>query len=524
MPGGRPPGSRNQKGHGAGGARPNAGRKSREAHAEGAARALERFEARRATNAAAAGPAAAAEEEKKRREVEFRKKTLKELQKSAHDQQIYDEEYCDARDVYPDLVEIDDDGAGDDEEEIEDYETDDEGEGETKKRRNRARSAYMPPPHSPLQLLLKKTHDKQKTSSSSLQQLNENGKMWVPPEVDPLAIKVTGPDRYCSSDTWQFIWRPFKQFGKHVQLSNLGCIHGCERGDLENMLKLKEMRWRPMFWNDTIVWLLYDRIECKVCKRCTSTIDPRFLKLMPTIVVERLPFITTASGPGIHRSMLYLLNNLRTKQVTEGVFAGAVNEANRIRYDHNRVAYYDRVAETFAVDSLGLYGQSNSFGPFPSFNSPGKFNGIRLTEKVLKAALNSYMLAYEPYMQACFQLQSDEGLQTDHTHKYENGVRASGRPGKIFTCGYTGASLAGNCVFSPMAYTKSTYELNLFMGLYAKSRDNAGIGNLKIHSSDNINGDGALVKNHFKEDLERGVVPYRPPNQNCLQVTISSDE
>ena len=134
------------------------------------------------------------------------------------------------------------------------------------------------------------------------------------------------------------------------------------------------------------------------------------------------------------------------------------------------------------------------------------------------------MLAYEPYMQACFQLQSDEGLQTDHTHKYENGVRASGRPGKIFTCGYTGASLAGNCVFSPMAYTKSTYELNLFMGLYAKSRDNAGIGNLKIHSSDNINGDGALVKNHFKEDLERGVVPYRPPNQNCLQVTISSDE
>ena len=249
MSGGRPTGSKNQKGHRAGGARRGAGRKSKEAQADGAARALAHFEARRAANAA--GPEAAAEEEKKRREVEFRKKVLKELQASAHDQQTYDEEYCDARDVHPDLVDIDDDTGvdGNGEEEVEDYETDDEGEGETKKRRNRVRSAYMPPPNSPLQLLLKKTQDKQKTSPSSIAQLAENGKMWVPPESDPLAMSVTGPDRYCTSDVWQFMWRPFKQFNKHVQLSNMGCIHGCDRGDLDVALKLKEMRWRPMFWN-----------------------------------------------------------------------------------------------------------------------------------------------------------------------------------------------------------------------------------------------------------------------------------
>lgn len=71
MSGGRPPGSKNQKGHRAGGVRRGAGRKSKEAQADGAARAMARFEARQAANAA--GPEAAAEEENKRREVEFRK-------------------------------------------------------------------------------------------------------------------------------------------------------------------------------------------------------------------------------------------------------------------------------------------------------------------------------------------------------------------------------------------------------------------------------------------------------------------
>ena len=126
MTGGRPLGSKNRKGHSAGGVRAGAGRKSKDAQADGAARALERFEARQANAASRRteqGPAAAAEEEKKRREIEFRKKALKDLQESAHDQQTHDEEHCDARDVHPDLVEIDDDTGADDDggEEVEDY-------------------------------------------------------------------------------------------------------------------------------------------------------------------------------------------------------------------------------------------------------------------------------------------------------------------------------------------------------------------------------------------------------------------
>ena len=392
MPGGRPSGSKNRRGHKAGGSRQNAGRPNKDEQAERARLSMERFQSRQreaAQRSNEPGPAAAAEAEKKRRDAEARKNALKELQASAHDQQIYDEEYCDARDVYPDLVDVDD--ASDDEsaaaqsgddnedgEEVEDYETDDEGEGETKKRRNRARAAYMPPENSPLDLLLRKTKDRHKTSQGTVQGLTVDGRMWIPPEPDPLAASMNGPDRYCTADAWQFVWRPFKQFHRHVQLQNIGCIHGCDKGNHDSILKLKEMRWRPMFMNDAIVWLLHDRIECKVCHRCTSTIDPRFLQLMPTIVVERLPFITTAAGPGIHRSMLYLLNNLRTKQVTEGVLAGAINETHRIRYDHNRIAYYDRVAETAKVDGMGLYGQPKLMPPFPSFNSPGKFGGISL--------------------------------------------------------------------------------------------------------------------------------------------------
>ena len=102
MPGGRPSGSTNRKGHKAGGSRKNAGRPNKDEQAEKARRSIDMFQSRQreaAQRSNEPGPAAAAEAEKKRRDAEARKNALKELQTSAHDQQIYDEEYCDARDV-----------------------------------------------------------------------------------------------------------------------------------------------------------------------------------------------------------------------------------------------------------------------------------------------------------------------------------------------------------------------------------------------------------------------------------------
>lgn len=492
----------------------------------------ERDEDRRRQFGANAGMVARRKQEEKEK---AEREALDYLRKTAYNQRIRDETYSNAHDVYPEDIEEDDANEADDDgpnqtdhdadnrsdDEEADYETEDEGEGEIRIRRNKIRRAYMPPKNTPLQQKLQQTENNTQNSLKC-----DVRKMWIAPDIDPLALDTTcGPDRFETENLWRFIWLPFRQFSHKVQLKNIGCIHGCEKGSHDCLLKLQGLRWRPMFWGDNIVWLLYDRVQCKCCNKYTSTIDPRFLKLMPTIVVERLPFITTAAGPGIHRSMLFLLNSLRTNQITEGVFANAVNETNRIRFDYSRVGYYDAKAETAEKDADSNFGQQTLPMPFSQFNRPGHFNGIRLTPKLLNALFNSYMVAYEPYFQASFQLESDEGIFTDHTHKFGKGIRASGRAGKVFTASYTGGGLAGAINFSVLTYTKANAELLPFMGLYRIARGNAGAGPLKTHASDHLAGDGHLMTHPstFKEDLEQGVSRWRPANPNCVQVSVSED-
>jgi len=312
--GGAPPGSKNRKGHGAGGSHKGAGRKSVEQKAYEVAESKameERREHRRIANRAQA-EANKAEFERKRQEAKrkMEEEALKRLRETAFDQRVRDESWVDAEVIRhdDDMMSYDDDAddipnpvnddvpnvnASDDE--VEDYEMEDEGKGATKQRRARIRAAYMPPKDSPIGKVLQATQDK----ISKAGPFSNICQMWIPPGDDPLACTlVAGPDKYYHNELWQFIWRPFQQFSKHVQLKNIGCVHRCDSGNL----KLKGMRWRPNFKGDEIVWLLHDRIECKCCGRCTSTIDPCFLALMPTIVVERRPFITTASGPGIQVS------------------------------------------------------------------------------------------------------------------------------------------------------------------------------------------------------------------------------
>mmetsp|Transcript_10138 Transcript_10138/g.21493 ORF Transcript_10138/g.21493 Transcript_10138/m.21493 type:complete len:266 (+) Transcript_10138:627-1424(+) len=212
--------------------------------------------------------------------------------------------------------------------------------------------------------------------------------MWIPPGDNPLASSaVHGPDMYYRNIHWQFIWKPFQQFGKYVELKQIACIHGCGAGNLET----KGLRWRPQIKYSDIVWVLHDRIQCKCCGKYTSTIDPCFLALLPTVVAEQLPFITTAAGPGIDRSMLYMLNSLKTKQIMEGSFAGVINELLRIAYDFNRVSYYDRIALTAEQDSIGHFAQPVK-PPYSAFNYPGDHNGIKVTAAMLtaEAALSEF--------------------------------------------------------------------------------------------------------------------------------------
>eukprot|EP00978_Attheya_sp_CCMP212_P038274 scaffold188116_cov35-Attheya_sp.AAC.1 len=369
----------------------------------------------------------------------------------------------------------------------------------------------MPPIESPIGKILEATRVKMSGSYGNVKQ------MWIPPDNDPLTGNVSGPERYYSADLWQFIWSPFRQFRDFCQLNSVECVHGCGCGKLIQ----KGSRWRPMFKHGEIVWLMYDRILCKSCKRYTSTIDPRFLAKLPTIVTERLPFITTATGPGIHVDMIFMLNSLKTKQIIEGSFASMINEVHRIRYDRSRVGYFDRMEHTAKQDTSGFYDQQMIPPMYSPYNQPGHFGGIKLTKAALKAASNSYMKAKENYMQNSFQLQSDAALFTDHTHKFPKAIRASGRPGKIFSAGYTGVGLEGAINFERLTFTKSNAELKQFIGEYKEGRDNADAGRLRMHGSDNLAGDGSLFTNPntFGDDLNQNVVPFQPPSPNCVRAS-----
>jgi hypothetical protein len=420
--GGRKIGSKNRKGHVAGGKRNGAGRPSAEMLEKRAEEiSVERDRQKRRKQEEEAQRSANGEEEKrKRKEVQKRKETeaLNLIRKMAFDQRIRDDRYgaiatpphslggdgdeegedaSDTTSTDPAAEEDDDpalDIADGDDDTIEeaDYETEDEGDGEVKARRSRIRKAYMPPINSPIGKILEATKTKVSAGYGNIRQ------MWIPPGYDPLTGNVSGPERYYSANLWQFIWRPFHQFRECCELNSVECIHGCGS---DKMIQMGS-RWRPMFKHGEIVWLMYDRVQCKSCKRYTSTIDPRFLAKLPTIVTERLPFITTATGPGIHVDMIYMLNSLKTKQILEGSFASMVNEVHRIRYDRSRIAYFDRMAWTAKQDAAGFYDQETTPPMFSSFNQPGCFGGIKLTTTALKAASNSYMKAKENYIQKSF--------------------------------------------------------------------------------------------------------------------------
>jgi hypothetical protein len=173
--------------------------------------------------------------------------------------------------------------------------------------------------------------------------------MFVPLPRDPVSqgIGIDGtPNRFYVGDVWVYIWLVKQQF----DIQQNQCIYCKSTEHVES----QGLRFRSMFWWDKIAWVLYRRLRCKnACfppssrgtYRSFSTIDTRYLSLLPTKVAERCEFVGTAGGLGMHTSMVDAFSNLMTKQNLFGAFSKLINELQHIRYSKMHLSYLDSLID-----------------------------------------------------------------------------------------------------------------------------------------------------------------------------------
>jgi len=348
---------------------------------------------------------------------------------------------------------------------------------------------YMPPVGSTLAVYLDLTKNYFLTSGSTLREnVIKRGKHWIPPSMDPVAAGCEyRPDEWYTRNVWCFVWLLFYQYGAKlgINLSTFPCIY-CTK----HSCKSNQYAWRPMFYHDKIVWVLHRRLRCFECKRTFATIDPRVLSLLPTSVAECFPFATTPSGIGINESMVYMFVFLATNKILFGTYTDMINELHSIQYDKSKLSYLDRASEY--CDKMEQFQGGKVPTVFSSFNSGGEYIGIRLSQRLLKTVFRHFMQGHEPYMQAYFQTCHDEGVATDHSHKYAKLINASSLSGKVFHASYTVTSLRGKIVSNHLTFTKSSSELEPVVQGIKEVRENVGITDLLRHETDNINADGKL--------------------------------
>jgi hypothetical protein len=323
-PYGRPAGTKNQRGHGAGGARTGAGRPSNyDTSVQQWVR--ERQETDQAADRARERAASDARLAAKLRQIETAK----------------DKNHEDALKVLRSLSASESNDVSEREEE---EGNDDQNEEEDADSRKYKRAAYMPPEKSCLFTQMKNIEEKWKKSPA----FTAKDRMWYQGNSkDPVASNANSPEAWYKSKFDYFVWMPMDMFGTSVDLGTLKCIHGCEGhgGNAPNIKKHGSFAWRPMFCMDSITWVLHQRLECCQCKKTFTTIDPAFLPQLPTRVVERFPFFTSKRGPGIHQSIIFHFISLVGKGIMYGSYVNSINEIHRIRYSMESISYYDAVAE-----------------------------------------------------------------------------------------------------------------------------------------------------------------------------------
>lgn len=280
-----------------------------------------------------------------------------------------------------------DDMVNDDDDDI-DYDTDteetdvrDEEESHSSRTNSkRYKMSYQPPKNSVVGEYLKGIRDK--VGKNTLTGFDKTrGQHWIPPTMDPVSVGIGGapvPNRWYLGRVWVYVWMPLHAYGNLMPNGSHPCAF-CGECDTTS----KGLYWRPMIWMEKIVFVLHQRFKCKNPNCCGSprggnrsfaSIDPRALSRLPTRVVERFEFITTAGGIGIHRSMMFQLVNMITRQVQFGVYVNMINELQRIEYDMEYISYLDALKEWDDTFYVGHTPKTT----FSAFGMAGEHNGIEL--------------------------------------------------------------------------------------------------------------------------------------------------
>ena len=188
------------------------------------------------------------------------------------------------------------------------------------------------------------------------------------------------------------------------------------------------------------------------------------------------------------------------------------------------ISYYDVVSEKMKeCDQLN---QELGFAPrvFGNFDSPGGYGGIKLTVKLLKECFLQYMASFEDYFQALFQGASDEGIATDHTHKFLKEINLNRWKGEGFKASYTVMNQKGLVCMNRLTNTKGAQLLTNLVADYKECQNLKSVGPLKMFMSDCLNIDGGLWERTFQQELNENVVPYKGTSSSNLPLLSIDDD
>ena len=322
---------------------------------------------------------------------------------------------------------------------------------------------------------------------------------WLAPECTPIGGSNIGDkvNDWLSSNVWVYVFLPFTHQKHNLMLilKDYKCIH-CRK----KCLQINQYAWRPMFYYDKIVWLLHRRFNCTNCGRTCASIDPKFLSQLPSIVLENFPFVTSNNTPGMHVSMIHQFCKLATNRILFSTYVDMINELHSVKYYKTMLLYYDC---TYEFSKKNIFKKEVYPIPFPSFESKGEYNGIKLTKNLVKKLFLEFMRSQEAYMQKSFQCHHDEGAVGDHTHKYSLLIKSSTRKGNVFTASYTTMSLIGHVTSSHLTFTKSNAEIEPIISKIKQIRENCNNNNrLLRYETDNVNGDATLWEAYFPSLLQ----------------------
>ena len=439
---------------------------------------------------------------------------------------VEDDDDDDDDDDWGDDDDDDDDVAGDSEDD-DSTTPDQQQQQEVQQQRVRARSKYTPPLHSFVAQILSS-----KNKIIGKDPAAKNGRHWYFPEEDPVSVtarREPKPEDWYRNNIVCFNWAPFTQYSALVGnlQTDYCCVH-CKK----KCLKSNGYYWRIAFDFSRIVWVRHRRLQCDDskgkggCGKTFAEIDPRFLQQLPDRIIETLPFLTRAKGPCMTAQMIYAFMAMAVKGILYGTFCSIFNELFYINHSVAHLGYLDALSDflmTGTLARLGILPQTTKH-VFAPFKSPGEYNGIELSPRHVKYYFLQVCRVLEPYRQRSLQKDVDEGASPDHTHKFASNIKIPGRSGNAFSASYTVMSLNGLVNISALTHTKSNAEVDSIVQGYKRVRENAGEPRLRRLELDG-GSDRHVWTKHFKDDLNKDVVPYFPsPAESLAEAGISNEQ